>query len=187
MAVVVAGVIWGLYNVGFATIVSFGPTLLVERGWSIAEAGSVIGMGLWLPVFGIPLGGFIADRSKRPQTVLVVGALVLAVPMLSFAHTGAVILSVIAMGLVGGQPAGPMMSLPARVLSPATRTIGMGLFYTLYYATMMVGPIIGGAAAKWTGSAAAAFDFGAITMVACPVLLVAFNAIAATRVRMVTA
>jgi len=27
---------------------------------------------------------------------------------------------------------------------------------------MMLGPIIGGAAAKWTASAAAAFDFGAI-------------------------
>ena len=54
----------------------------------------------------------------------------------------------------------------------------MGVFYTLYYATMMLGPIIGGAGAKWTGSAAAAFDFGALVMVICPLLLWAFNAIA---------
>ncbi|HLZ05610.1 MAG TPA: MFS transporter [Bradyrhizobium sp.] len=185
MAVLVAGVIWGLYNVGFATIVSFGPTLLVERGWSIAQAGSAISIGLGLSVFSIPLGGFIADRSKRPQAVLVLGALALAVLLLCFAHTGAVILSVIAMGLVGGQPAGPMMSLPARVLLPATRTVGMGLFYTLYYGTMMIGPIIGGAAAKWTGSAVAAFDFGAIVVLVCPVLLLVFNAIAATRLKAV--
>ena len=75
------------------------------------------------------------------------------------------------------------MSLPARVLSPSTRAIGMGIFYTIYYATMMLGPIIGGAAAKWTGSAAAAFDFGAIVIAACPVLLWVFNLVAASRAR----
>jgi len=34
-------------------------------------------------------------------------------------------------------------------LRPATRAIGMGLFYTLYYVTMMLGPAVGGACAKW--------------------------------------
>ena len=72
-------------------------------------------------------------------------------------------------------PAGPIMSLPARVLQPATRAIGMGIFYTLYYAMMMLGPVVGGACAKWAGSAAAAFDFGAAMILACPVLLWAFN------------
>ncbi len=32
IAVTTAGLIWGLYNVGFAMIFSFGPTMLVERG-----------------------------------------------------------------------------------------------------------------------------------------------------------
>ena len=53
--------------------------------------------------------------------------------------------TVIALGLVSGLPAGPIMSLPARVLAPATRSIGMGMFYTVYYAAMMLGPVIGGA------------------------------------------
>jgi MFS family permease len=35
LAVITAGLIWGLYNVGFAMIFSFGPSMLVERGWSI--------------------------------------------------------------------------------------------------------------------------------------------------------
>jgi hypothetical protein len=69
------------------------------------------------------------------------------------------------------------MSLPARVLQPATRAVGMGLFFATYYGCMMLGPVIGGALAKWTGSAAAAFDFGAAMALACPVLLVAFNRI----------
>ena len=181
MAVTVAGLIWGLFNVGFAVIFSFGPTLLVERGWTVAAAGSVISIVLWVAVIGVPLGGLVADRLKRPQSVLVLASIVFAALMLCFAHTGAVIATVIALGLVSGQPAGPMMSLPARVLQPATRAVGMGVFYTFFYATMMLGPIVGGVAAKWTGSAAAAFDFGALVIVACPLLLVVFNAIAATR------
>ena len=42
---------------------------------------------------------------------------------------------------------------------------------------MMLGPVIGGACAKWTGSAAAAFDFGAAVILACPVILWGFNRI----------
>ena len=44
----------------------------------------------------------------------------------------------------------------------------MGIFYTVFYAAMMLGPAVGGAFAKWTGSAAAAFDFGAAVLLACP-------------------
>jgi MFS family permease len=175
MAVVVAGLIWGLFNLGFAMIFSFGPTMLVERGYTIAQSGSVISIVLWLAVFSIPLGGFVADRLKRPQFVLVAGSLLFALLMLLLAHSGVVIPLVVALGLISGQPAGPMMSLPARVLEPATRALGMGIFYTLYYAAMTVGPIVAGAAAKWTGTAAAAFDFGAAVVLACPLLLWLFD------------
>jgi hypothetical protein len=44
---------------------------------------------------------------------------------------------------------------------------------------MMLGPVIGGAYSKWSGTAAAAFDFGAIVLLACPVLLWGFNRITA--------
>src|SRR5712691_3131722 len=119
--------------------------MLVERGWSIAAAGSIISIVLWV----------------------------------TLPRSSAVLLNIIALGLVCGLPAGPVLSLPARVLQPAMRAIGMGVFYTVYYATMMLGPAVGGACAKWAGSAAAAFDFGAAMLVICPVILSAFNRIPA--------
>ena len=64
------------------------------------------------------------------------------------------------------------------MLQPATRAIGMGVFYTLYYGAMMLGPAIAGAAAKWTGSAGVALDFGAAALVVCPLLLLGFNQVA---------
>ena len=165
---IAAGLIWGLFNVGFAVIFSFGPSMLVERGWSIAAAGSTISIVLWLAVFSVPLGGFLADRTGRPQSILVAGCHPVRDPDAGAAaqRRG---------GLdrhrarTGQRPAGRTDHEPARArAAPATRAIGMGMFYTVYYAAMMLGPVIGGACAKWAGSAAAAFDFGAAMMLACP-------------------
>jgi MFS family permease len=178
-AVCVAGLIWGLFNVGFAMIFSFGPILLVQREWSIGAAGSAISIVLWLAVVSVPFGGFIADRLKRPNAILAWASILFALLMVAMAHTSAVIPVVVGLGLISGQPAGPIMSLPARVLSPPTRAIGMGVFYTVYYAAMMLGPMLGGAAAKWAASAAAAFDLGGLVLLDCPLLLLAFNRITA--------
>jgi len=179
MAVILAGLIWGLFNVGFAMAFSFGPSMLVERGWSIAAAGSTISILLWLTTISVPSGGYLADRTGRPELLLVGGAILSAMLMIALPRSGAVIPIVIALGLISGLPAGPIMSLPARALAPATRAIGMGIFYAVYYTVMMLGPAIGGACAKWTGSAAAAFDFGAAAVLVCPLLLWGFRRIPA--------
>jgi MFS family permease len=174
----VAGLMWGLYNLGYATIFSFGPSMLVERGWSITTAGSAISIVLWLTMLSVPLGGFLADRLKRPQAILVGGCVLSAVLMVTLPRSDAVIAIVACIGLVSGQPAGPLLSLPARTLEPATRAMGMGVFYTFYYAGVMLGPVVAGDAARWSGSAATALDIGAAAIVACPVLLWFFNRLA---------
>ncbi len=178
LAVIAAGLIWGLFNVGFAVIFSFGPAMLVEHGWSIAEAGSTISIVLWISVMSVPLGGFLADRTGRPASIVVASALLTASLMVLLPRSGQVLLIVVALGLISGLPAGPIMSLPARVLQPQTRAIGMGVFFTVFFACMMLGPVIGGACAKWAGSAAAAFDFGAAMILLCPLVLWGFNRIA---------
>jgi MFS family permease len=175
VAVIVAGLMWGLFNVGFAMIFSFGPSMLVERGWTISAAGSAISIVLWLAVISVPLGGFLADRTGRPDVLLVGGCIAFAIAMIALPRGDAVMAIVTALGMISGLPAGPILSLPARVLKAETRAIGMGIFYTLYYVTMMLGPVVGGASAKWTGSAAAAFDFGAAVLLTCPVLFWVFN------------
>jgi len=177
IAVIAAGVIWSLYNIGFATIFSFGPSMLVERGWSITAAGSAISIVLWLTVFSVASGGFLADRIGRPEFIIVAGCIVFAMLMMTLAHGDAVIVTTVALGLTCGLPAGSIMGLPARVLQPATRAIGIGLFFTVYYAGMMLGPALAGACAKWAGSASAALDFGAAMILACPVILWGFNRI----------
>jgi MFS family permease len=180
IAVIAAALIWSLYNIGFATIFSFGPSMLVERGWSITAAGSAISIVLWLTVLSVASGGFLADRIGRPEFIIVAGCIVFAMLMITLARSDAVIATTVALGLTCGLPAGSIMSLPARVLQPATRAIGIGLFFTVYYAGMMLGPVLAGVCAKWTGGAGAALDFGAAVILACPVILWGFDRIAAT-------
>jgi MFS family permease len=67
----------------------------------------------------------------------------------------------VALGLAGGFPAGPLMSLPSQVLSPATRGLGMGIFFAIYYAAFLVAPGVAGRIADRAGDAGATFLFGA--------------------------
>jgi MFS family permease len=175
ISVIFAALIWSFYNVGFAMIFSFGPSMLVERGWSIAPAGSITSIVLWLAaVFG-PLGGVVADRTKRPGLVLVAGWLVFAMLLVLVSRREPIVPIIVALGIVSALPSGPIMSLPARVLGPEMRSVGMGLFYTIFYCGMMLGPVLGGSYASWAGTAGAALDFGAAMLLTCPILLWAFH------------
>ncbi|MEM6944373.1 MAG: MFS transporter, partial [Pseudomonadota bacterium] len=78
----------------------------------------------------------------------------------------------LAAGLVGGLPAGPIMSLPAGVLPAPVRAEGMGVFFTLFYAGTVGGPLLAGWLGQVAGTASAAFALGAVMVAACaPALL----------------
>ena len=67
-----------------------------------------------------------------------------------------------------GPAVGPILSLPTRVLEPGTRAIGMGVFASVAYVGLVLGPSLGGKYATWAGSAGAAFDFGAVVLLTVP-------------------
>jgi MFS family permease len=180
-AAIAAGLTWTLYNIGFAMVFGFGPSMLVERGWSVPTAGSTISIVLWLATVSVPLGGFLADRTRRGDAVLVAGVVAFAALLFLLPRTEAVFAAILILGMVCGLSAGPIMSLPARGIEPAARAIAMGVFYTVYYIGMMAGPSIGGALAAWAGNAGVALDFGAAVLLACPAVLWSFRHILSRR------
>ena len=175
MAVFWAGMIWGLFNIGFTMIFGFGPSMLVERGWSITTAGSAISIVLWLTVPTATIGGLLADRTGHHNTIMVSCFLVFAMLLAVASRTEAIIAILIALGMSCGLAIGPILSLPARVLEPETRAIGMGVFFSISYLGLVLGPVLGGKYATWAGSAGAAFDFGAAAILICPVILWVFQ------------
>ena len=177
-AMVVAGTIWGLFNAALGMVFGFGTILLVERGWSFAAAGSATSLILWIISLSVPFGGFLADRTGRHIEIMLVGFALFAVALLAATRTDAVIPAFVALGLVGGLSAGPIMSLPARVLAPPVRAVGMGIHFTLFYAFVVAAPIVAGVLSTRIGTAGAAFDFGAFMLALCFPVYWIFNRLA---------
>lgn len=131
--VVLAGLIWTLFNVGFVVLPSFAPEFLSSTGYTLAAAGVLVSILTWIIIPSIQLGGWAAERIKRPDLIMVVcfcgiGALMCLLPY--FLYPLALF---IFLGLLFGPPVGIIMSLPAEVLRPENRAPGMGIFFSCYY------------------------------------------------------
>ncbi len=170
-AVILAGLIWGLYNTGFAMIFSFGPSMLAERGLPLTAAGSITSIVLWLALVSVPLGGFLADRTKRPYAILVAGCLASALLLLLATRVEPIPVFIV-IGIIS-RPAGGCDHEPAgsRPGGRDARDRDGALLHVFYFA-VGVGPSIGGWIAAQAGNAAT-FDFGAAMLAACPLAALA--------------
>jgi MFS family permease len=166
-AVVVAGCIWGLYNAALGMVFGFGTAMLTERGWNLTAAGSTISLVLWLVSLSVPTGGIMADRTGRHIAVMLGGFALFAATLVIATRTEFVILSFAALGLVSGISAGPIMSLPAKVLGQDVRAAGMGVYFSVFYAMVVAGPIAAGKIASMAGTSRITFDIGAVMLIGC--------------------
>jgi MFS family permease len=174
--VLLGGAIWALFNAALGTVFGFGPAMLAERGWSLAEASSATSVVMWMVALSGPLGGVLADRTGRGDTILVGGVLVFGAAMVAIAILGqSVVALFVVLGLASGLAVGPILSLPAEVLTPETRAPGMGIYYTLFYAVAVTFPALAGHVADGFGSASITFPLGAACLLACLPLLAMFR------------
>ena len=126
--VCIAGAIWGLYNGAFAVMVGFAPNVLVAAGLTTGAASSLVGLTTWLLVASVHAGGIMAQRWGHPNALMLIGIGSWGIGMLLLPTVDPLIL--VAIGILQGLPVGVIMSLPAEVLRPESRAVGMGLFYT---------------------------------------------------------
>jgi MFS family permease len=178
-ALIAAGAIWGIMNAAFATLFGFGPILLAERGLPASSASSMVSTVLWMTIIAIPLGGILADRVPRSQTIILAGIGVGTILTFFATRTDQTLLTFAALGLVAGMPAAAVMSLPSRVLTEDTRAAGMGFFYTAYYLLMMLLPPLQGFAAKFYDSTSITFDIAGIALLLAAPMLLVFDKLAA--------
>ena len=69
------------------------------------------------------------------------------------------------------------MALPAQVLSRENRAIGMGIFYSIYYAGMGILPAIAGYVRDVTGNPATPFILAGVVILIAVLALVGFRMI----------
>lgn len=160
-----SGAVWTFYNVAYIIVVSFAPLLLADRGLAAADAALVASAATWPVVVSVPLGGVLADRTGRGEVIMHACFLAMAVsmPFMLMAPSPLIMLTIF--GLVMGPAAGIIMALPARVLRPEARSLGMGVYYTWYYVGMAVLPGLAGWCRDLSGVAAAPLMFASLLVI----------------------
>lgn len=150
-----AGVVWAFYNLAYFSYLSFGPAMLIERGMDAAAAGAAISLASWAALPGLPLGGYLADRTGRPGLILTICCLLAACsagarPLVEQPF----VLSALT-GLFAAAPAGIIIGRAISIMSPANRAQGNAILYTFFYGGMGLVPGLVGWTADLTGTAAA--------------------------------
>lgn len=161
LLVLIAGLIWGAYNVAYIVMISFLPELLVARGYLLTEAGRTVSVLGWALIFTVPIGGFLAQRLGW-LNLFIAGSLIvtaLAGALLPFTSYFLPVFAVVA--IIAGIPAGLIVSLPAEALSPHNRAVGMGVFFSCYYIAMAIMPALAGRVRDLFASPAAPILFAA--------------------------
>jgi predicted MFS family arabinose efflux permease len=170
-----SSLVWTLFNVGFIAIPSFAPDLLRSKGYTVAAAASMVSMVTWIIIFSVQFGGYIAEKIKRPNTILVacfigIGSSLCLLPSWPYPLT-----LLIWLGIIFGPPAGIIVALPAEVLQPQNRSVGMGLFWSIFYGGMMALTSLAGFSRDVTQSAAAPIVFAGLLLLIAILIFAIFR------------
>ncbi len=166
--VLTAGVAWMLFNVGFVVLVGFGPGVLVSRGATLARAGSLVSLAVWVSAISVPLGGAVVDRWRRQDLAIAAGCLLTALAIAATPLVPAPVFWLLVAGVVVGLAPGAIVALVPRSVRPEQFAAAFGVFYATYYLGMAALQPVAGLLRDFTGSAAAPLFFaaGAIALTA---------------------
>ena len=151
--VLAAGLVWGCANAGYSVLLGFAAVFLVGRGMSADAAGGLVSLTAFATVPTGPIGGWLLGR--RPIMGIAVGTIVcviaLALLPLNIWPAGLLVTIGVALATIGG----PIVALPAAVLTPSHRAMGMSVFWLMFFLLMTVLPPLAGLARDLTGATGA--------------------------------
>jgi predicted MFS family arabinose efflux permease len=164
LLIVAAGLVWQSGNAGFIIFFGFAPDYLAAHGMSPAAAASLVSVGTWILIVATPTGGWLTDRTGRPNLSIVLGTLGSTVAFLMVSLGGWPVLWIVVFGLINALWPGAVMALPGQVLSGRALSTGLGVFFTIYYVSMAGLPALAGWVQDATGDPATTLRFAAVLM-----------------------
>lgn len=140
-----AGTAWGVFNAAYVTYLSFGPHVLERSGQTAIAAAGIISVGSWLMIVSGAVCGQIVDRLGGRDGFLAIcmGGAIVSLMLLSV--PGTELFASLLFGLIGMAPAGVIMAMAGHAMRPQVRAFGMGIFFTIYFAIMLMTPPVAGA------------------------------------------
>jgi MFS family permease len=178
---VVGGLAWGALNGSLLVFVAFAPGALIANGASVAQAGAVISLTLWVGIVSIPIGGQVVDRVGHADYIIVFGAIVTALCIGALPGFGAPAFWCVMIALAIAPSPGAIMALLPRTVHADSVATAFGIFYSVYYAVVALAQPAAGFVRDRTGDAASPIVFAAIFMGLTAVAHLFFIAMRATR------
>jgi MFS family permease len=132
----------------------------------VADAAFTLSIGIMASLVSVPLGGYLADRLGRPNLVIVGGCLATALFIALLPLLPGPTLWVVLTGIMFGLPPGAMMSLLPQALPANRLSTGLGIYYTVFYLSIVVCLLLAGAARDLVGGPVAPVFFAALVTVA---------------------
>jgi MFS family permease len=150
LLLVIAGLTWTAYTAGYSGYTAYVPSLMASRGDGLVLTGLVLTIATWGNVPATLIGSGLATRFGGLR-VFVFGTSALVIGI-----TGAALLEypvawAVTVGIFGSFHPGVIMAIGTLSARPENRAIGMGLFYSVYYAGGAVVPTLCGWAADMGG------------------------------------
>jgi MFS family permease len=171
LLIAIAGTIWTAYTAGFSGYLSYVPSTLTLRGDGLALIGVVVTIATWGNVPATTVGGGLAARFGG-ASILVIGTLGLAIGTAGTALAGFPVLWAVLVGIIGSIHPGVIVAVGTLSARQEHRAVGLGIFYSLYYAGGTVGPALCGRAADlYGGPAGGLLAAAAISALAIPMYL----------------
>src|SRR5262249_20794556 len=146
------------------------------RGYSFAEASRIVSLLGWVLIPSVPISGYVAEQLNRPNLLMVAGfcTVAIAATILPFTTTPVAVFTLVVLGI--GLPAGLIMALPAQSVRSENRSVGMGVYFTFYYAGMALLPPLAGFFRDQAGSPAVTAFFASAMMGVALIALFGFRA-----------
>ena len=141
----------------------------------VIDAGLLTSLAAMVSIVSVPLGGFLSDRTGRPNLFIVGGAVGTALTCILVPHIAPALLWVLLFGFLRGGCTGGIMALPSQVLRPESRSTGFAISSATYFVAMAAFPPVAGYILDTSANAAAPLWFAGILWLLIPVVLAVFK------------
>ena len=143
LLLVVAGLVWTAYTAGYSGYLGYVPSVMAKRGESLLMTGVVLTIATWGNVPATMIGAGLATRFGGFRVFL------FSTCVLVFAIAGAAVLDwpvtfAVLIGIGGSFHPGVIMAIGTLSARAENRAVGMGLFYSMYYAGGAIVPALCG-------------------------------------------
>ena len=163
------------FSSGYLLFMSFAPVLLISRGTGVAQAGFLVSLSAVVALGSVPVGGFLTDRTRKPNAFITAGALGAALSCFMLPQAGPALPWILLFGLLRGGCTGGIMALPAEVLRPGSRNAGFAMSSTVYFLGLSTLPPLAGWILDATHDPAVPLWFAMGMWLMIPVTLIGFR------------